>query len=55
MAAAAARARARTEPPPKLLNSDHGPNLPSCWRTLHELARLTDEQFEAGVAAPFNH
>jgi ribosomal silencing factor RsfS len=32
-----------------LRNSDHGPNLPACWRTLYELATLTAEQFEHGI------
>jgi hypothetical protein len=29
--------------------SDHGPNLPACWRTLYELTTLTIEQFEHGI------
>jgi hypothetical protein len=31
-------------------NSDHGPNLPACWRTLFELTLLTPEQFADGIA-----
>jgi hypothetical protein len=33
-----------------LRNSDHGPNLPACWRTLFELTLLTPEQFADGIA-----
>jgi hypothetical protein len=32
-----------------LRNSDHGPSLPACWRTLYELTTLTAEQFERGI------
>jgi hypothetical protein len=32
-----------------LRNSDHGPNLPACWRTLYELTALSAEQFEHGI------
>jgi Protein of unknown function (DUF3102) len=32
-----------------LRNSDHGPNLPACWRTLYELTTLTAEQFVHGI------
>ena len=32
-----------------LRNSDHGPNLPACWRTLYELTTVTAEQFEHGI------
>jgi hypothetical protein len=32
-----------------LRNSDHGPNLPACWRTLYELTTLTAEQFDHGI------
>jgi hypothetical protein len=32
-----------------LRNSDHGPNLPACWRTLYELTALTAEQFKHGI------
>jgi hypothetical protein len=32
-----------------LRNSDHGPSLPACWRTLYELTMLTAEQFELGI------
>jgi DUF3102 family protein len=32
-----------------LRNSDHGPNLPACWRTLYELTTLTIEQFMQGI------
>jgi hypothetical protein len=31
------------------LNSDHGPNLPACWRTIYELTLLTPTQFEHGI------
>ena len=32
-----------------LRNSDHGPNLPACWRTLYELTTVTAEQFKHGI------
>jgi hypothetical protein len=32
-----------------LRNSDHGPNLPACWRTLYEMTLLTPQQFEHGI------
>lgn len=32
-----------------LRNSDHGLNLPACWRTLYELTTLTIEQFKHGI------
>jgi hypothetical protein len=37
-----------------LRNWAHGPNLlklPACWRTLHELTKLTRAQFEAGLTS----
>jgi hypothetical protein len=33
------------------MNSDHAPNLPVHWMTLHDLALLTPAQFEAGIAS----
>lgn len=32
-----------------LRNVNHGLHLPVSWRTLYELTKLTDEQFEAGI------
>lgn len=32
-----------------LRNAAHGPHLPASWRTLYELTKLTDEQFDQGV------
>lgn len=32
-----------------LRNSDHGPILPACWRTLFELTHLTAVQFDRGI------
>lgn len=33
---------------PNLRDVNHG-SLPPCWRTLHELTKLTPEQFEKGI------
>jgi hypothetical protein len=33
----------------KLRDRAHGHNLPVQWRTLYELTKLTDEQFDAAI------
>ncbi len=35
----------------QLSNADHGLLLPTSWRTLYELTRLTDEQFDDAIEA----
>ena len=35
---------------PRLANTNHGSLLPPSWRTLYELTKLTDEQFEAKLS-----
>lgn len=39
----------------RLTNAAHGPHLPPSWRTLHELTRLTDQQFECALAEGYIH
>ena len=34
---------------PRMTNADFTPHLPPSWGTLHELTKLSDEQFEGGV------
>ena len=34
---------------PRITNSEFVPNLPPSWGTLHELTKLSDEQFEGGL------
>jgi len=34
-----------------LRNSEHAPNLPAHWMTLHDLTLLTEEQFERGITS----
>lgn len=33
----------------RLRDYAHGHKLPNCWRTLYELTKLTDEQFQIGI------
>lgn len=35
---------------PRLTNTTHGSHLPPSWRTLYELTRLDDDQFQAKIA-----
>jgi hypothetical protein len=35
---------------PRLNNVAHGLRLPPSWRTLYDLSRLTDEQFDRGLS-----
>jgi hypothetical protein len=34
----------------RLTNANHGSHLPLSWRTLYELTKLSDQQFEQGIA-----